>query len=136
PQQFERPERIPMMIVHEDVPPGVIAKTGTTVDLAPTILDLLGAESVPEEFAGNSLLFPEEEPVLFLHEIPQILYKDHLFAMTFAPENGGYEVTEVGTLGIPREEHVEIPKTEQKELLDLIEFIREAFANRRTELPQ
>lgn len=136
PQQFERPERIPMMIVHEDVPPGVIAKAGTPVDLAPTILDLLGAESVPEEFAGNSLLFPEEDPVLFLHELPQILYKDQLFAMTLAPENGGYEVTEIGTLGNPREEHVEIPKTEQEEIFDLIEFTREVFANRRTPLPQ
>lgn len=133
PQQFERPERIPMMIVHKDVPSDVIAKTGTTVDLAPTVLDLLGAERVPEEFAGRSLLFPEEEPVLFLHEIPQILYKDHLFAMTLGPENGGYEITEIGTLGNSREEHVEMPKTEQEEILELIEFTREAFENRRAQ---
>ncbi|MFP4331209.1 MAG: LTA synthase family protein [Spirochaetaceae bacterium] len=131
PPQIERPEHVPLMIIHEDIAPGVITKTGSHVDIAPTILDLLGAEALPDQFAGSSLLFPEEEPVLFLHEVPQILYKDHLFAMTVAPGNDGYEITEVGTLANPREEYVEIPESEQEAIPELIEVIRETFENHR-----
>ncbi|MFW5826673.1 MAG: LTA synthase family protein [Alkalispirochaeta sp.] len=127
----EHPEHVPLFIKHEDIAPRTISKTGTAVDIAPTILDLVGADPVPEEFVGSSLLHPTEEPVLFLHEVPQVLYKDHLFALELAGENGDYEVVEVGHLPEPREEHVEMSHEQEEELLAIIQFTREIIANRR-----
>ncbi|MFW5694888.1 MAG: hypothetical protein ACOCYB_06950, partial [Alkalispirochaeta sp.] len=70
-------------------------------------------------------------PVLFLHEVPQVLYKEHLFALELAGENGDYEVVEVGHLPNPREEYVEISHEQKEEILQIIQFTREIIANRR-----
>jgi len=78
-REVKQPEHIPLMIRHPDLAPGRLEKTGTITDLAPTLLDLLGAEEKPREFLGTSLFQGEESPVFFLHEVPQILYRDHLF---------------------------------------------------------
>ncbi|MFO8044010.1 MAG: sulfatase-like hydrolase/transferase, partial [Alkalispirochaeta sp.] len=127
----EHPEHVPLFIKHDDVAPGVISKTATTTDIAPTVLDLIGADSLPGDFVGSSLLHPEEEPVLFLHEVPQLLYKDHLFALELTGENGDYHVTEVGQLPHPREVYVEISDEQKEEALEIIQFTRQIITNRR-----
>ncbi len=85
------PENIPLFIVHPDIKPGVFSKEATPADLAPTILGMLGEKQKPEEFFGKSLLQKDDAPVLFVHEIPQILYKGQLFAlMPMGIEKIGY----------------------------------------------
>jgi lipoteichoic acid synthase len=85
------PENIPLFIVHPDIKPGVVSKEATPADLAPTILGMLGEKQKPEEFFGKSLLQKDDTPVLFVHEIPQILYKGQLFAlMPMGIEKIGY----------------------------------------------
>ncbi len=78
-REVKKPEQIPLMIKHPALEPERIENTGTITDLAPTILDLLGAEEKPDEFLGRSLLKGDEKPVFFLHEVPQIFYYDNLF---------------------------------------------------------
>ena len=75
----ENPENIPLMIFHPEIKEELITKTGTHTDIAPTILDIMGYREKPEDFLGVSLLKEKENPVLFLHEMPQILYHDNLF---------------------------------------------------------
>ena len=128
---LELPEHIPLFVKHEDVAPGVISKIATTTDIAPTILDLLGANRVPDEFAGTSLLHPEEQPVLFLHEVPQLFYKDHLFVLELTGENGTYEAVEVGRLEDPRERDVQLTKEQKESALTLIEQTRQIIRTRR-----
>ncbi|MGM0547842.1 MAG: LTA synthase family protein, partial [Bacillota bacterium] len=76
---FKEPENIPLMIFHPELEKNSISKTGTHTDIAPTIFDLLGYSKKPEGFLGNSLLTKKENPILFLHETPQVLYKNNLF---------------------------------------------------------
>lgn len=128
---LELPEHIPFFIKHEDVAPGVISKIATTTDIAPTILDLIGANRVPGDFAGSSVLHPEEKPVLFLHEVPQLFYKDHLFTLELTGDNGSYEVVEVGRLQNPREKNVQLTNEEKERALGLIEETREIIRTRR-----
>ncbi|MFW5998446.1 MAG: LTA synthase family protein [Halanaerobiaceae bacterium] len=77
--ELKNPHNIPLFIKYPENEPEIRTKTGTITDIAPTILDLLGIEETPIEFLGNSLLSAEKNPVLFLHEIPQILYRNQLF---------------------------------------------------------
>jgi arylsulfatase A-like enzyme len=52
--------KVPMILSGPGVVPQKISRTGSTVDFAPTILDVLGI-SKPETFNGQSLLKPREE---------------------------------------------------------------------------
>ncbi len=79
-KMVKAPENVPLFILHPDLEPKAVHKEGTTTDLAPTILGLLGEKEKPEEFLGHSLLQDETHPILFLHEIPQVLYQGQLFA--------------------------------------------------------
>ncbi len=75
----KEPENIPLIFFHPDIKNKVIEKNGSQTDIAPTLFDILGYKEKPPEFLGVSLLKKAEEPLLFLHEIPQIIYKDNLF---------------------------------------------------------
>ena len=84
----KEPENIPLIIYHPELNKKTINKTGTHTDIAPTILDLLGVKEKPEGFLGVSLLKEKENSVLFLDEMPQILYHDTLFLkLPDSPEN-------------------------------------------------
>lgn len=117
------PESIPLFIIHPDIEPEIITKEGTTTDLAPTILGLLGQDQKPDEFLGHSLLKKEQNPVYFMHEIPQILHHGQLFALLPSGiEKIGY-VQEAG------EKDIEPPKEEH--LTDIIEYTQEILVERR-----
>ncbi len=82
-RNIKEPEHIPLLIKHPDLNAGKIEKTGTITDLPPTILDIMGVNNIPDDFMGYSMLHPEDKPVLFIHEIPQILYQNQLFVNEF-----------------------------------------------------
>ena len=80
-RQVKKPEHIPLFIMHPKIEPGVSHKEGTPVDLAPTILDLLGSPEKPEEFLGYSLLGNAQYPLFFLHELPQVFSRGQLYGI-------------------------------------------------------
>jgi hypothetical protein len=119
------PENIPLFIVHPDVKPGGVSKEGTPADLGPTILGMLGETRKPEEFFGKSLLQKEDTPVLFVHEIPQILYKGQLFAlMPMGIEKIGY-VKDRG------DQNIILPM--DQDLSDSITYIQSMMVERRSD---
>jgi len=117
-RNVKKPEHIPLLIKHPEIEAGIIEEKGTITDLAPTILDILGAEDIPEEFLGRTLLAGEEEPVYFLHEFPQIFYREQLFLKELD------EITRVGH--VKNRENTEVSlSSEQKEKAQLtINFMR------------
>ncbi|TVR66756.1 MAG: LTA synthase family protein [Spirochaetaceae bacterium] len=123
-RNIKEPEHIPLLIRHPDLEPGILEKTGTITDLAPTIMDMLGIDEAPHELMGASLLNPEEDPVLFIHELPQVLYRDQLF------------VAEIGTL-TPighvegKDAAITIPPEEEQLVLEKIRYSREIMLERR-----
>ena len=94
-RNIKEPEHIPLFIYHQDLYPEEIDKTGTHTDIAPTILDILGYPEKPKEFLGVSLLKDIEKPVFFLHEIPQVLYKDQLYLRLPATADGERNFTKI-----------------------------------------
>ncbi|MFW5787557.1 MAG: LTA synthase family protein [Halanaerobiales bacterium] len=124
----KQPNHIPLLIKHPEIEPGTIEQTGTVVDIAPTILDLLGREEKPKEFSGQSMLNREERPVLFLHEIPQILYRGQLFAL----EQGEFEL--IGHVEGSGDQGVKFSEEDTKNVLETIYYMRnEVFSRRREE---
>ncbi len=117
-RNLKQPEHIPLLISHPDIEPGIIEKAGSITDLAPTILDILGFAEVPESFSGSSLLQPGYKPVLFIHELPQILYRDQLYVAELG------ELEEVGYVE-GRQAAIEIPPDKQRRALDTIRYLRE-----------
>lgn len=123
-KNVKEPSNIPLMIYHPELEEKTITKTGTHTDIAPTILDLLGDEEKPEGFLGVSLLKEEENPVLFLHEMPQILYHNNLFVrMPQGPE----EETEFRRIGYKYEEQkeTEVPIREKERMVNVINYMQE-----------
>ncbi len=118
-RNVKEPEHIPLLIYHPELEPGEIEVTGTITDLAPTILDLLGKESLPEEFLGRSLLKGQEKPVLFLHEFPQIFYRDQLFLKELD------EIHRVGHVRGREDPGIELNHQQKDEARKIINFVRE-----------
>jgi arylsulfatase A-like enzyme len=54
-QLYEEEVRVPLVFAHPDVEPATVANQVRTIDLAPTVLDLLDGD-VPDAFEGVSLL--------------------------------------------------------------------------------
>jgi len=118
-RNVKKPEHIPLLIYHPELEPGKIEVTGTITDLAPTILDLLGKESLPDEFLGRSLLEGEEKSVHFLHEFPQIFYRNQLFLKELD------EIHRVGHVRNQEDPTVELTEQQKDETRNIITFIRE-----------
>ncbi|MGM0419868.1 MAG: LTA synthase family protein [Bacillota bacterium] len=123
-RNVKEPEHIPLLIKHPELEPGSIEKTGSVTDLAPTILDILGYERAPRDFLGSSLMQPEERPVLFIHELPQILYQDQLFVNEFN------ELIKIGHLE-NEETDITIPDKKEQEALEKIKYSREKMTGTR-----
>ncbi len=124
-RNLKEPENIPLFIIHPDIDPGLMDKEATPTDLAPTILDILGEQKIPKEFLGHSLFDQDKFPVLFIHEIPQILYNGQLYvSLLDSIEKVGY-VKNIG------EQNLELP--EQEELLKTIEFMKGITLERRAD---
>ncbi len=123
-EDIKPPESIPLIIKHPEYDdPEVIEKAGSTTDLAPTLLDLMGFGKAPKEFMGNSLLGKSKEPVLFLEEKPLILYRDIIYRK---------EVDKFETLGKHRDadERGDLPSEKEEEVDDLIKYIKAILKKR------
>lgn len=120
----KEPENIPLMIYHPRLGSKVIAKTGTHTDIAPTILDILGYKEKPEDFLGVSLLKEKENPVLFLHEMPQILYKGSLYLkMPMSPEaNNEFKRAAYKN---EKTKEISLPESEKKRMLNIINYMQD-----------
>lgn len=114
------PYHIPLFIKYPGLEAGISEREGTTTDITPTILDLLGFKELPEQFVGSSLLLADDEPILFLHETPELLYKDQLFIKELA------KLTKVGFVK-DREQDVNISEHKLAELQEIIDYMRDIF---------
>ncbi|MFO7814322.1 MAG: LTA synthase family protein [Halanaerobiales bacterium] len=124
-KNVKTPENVPLLIVYPELENNTLNKEGTTTDLAPTILDILGVKKKPEEFLGSSLLSEEDSPVLFLHENPLILFKGQLFSrINTGIEKIGYTV---------KQGNKEINLPNKKDIIDLIEYMRGIIYKRRVD---
>lgn len=128
----KEPENIPLMIFHPEIEADTIHKIGTHTDIAPTILDIMGDREKPEGFLGVSLLKETENPVLFLHEMPQILYHNNLFLrMPREPE----KESEFKRVALKDEntEKVSLPKSKKERIVNVINYMQEIMKKKITE---
>ncbi len=127
----------PLLIKYPGVEADIIEKPGSITDLGPTVLELLGIEQRSEGFMGSSLFKEEERPVLFMNELPQILYKGNLFVKDFGEWRGLSPLEELKDLervGYVKDKEVEIeglPIDIEEKALDIIYRTREVFLKRR-----
>ncbi len=114
------PYHIPLFIKHPQLESSISEREGTTTDIAPTVLDLLGFKELPEQFVGSSLFLEQEDPILFLHETPHILKDGQLFIK---------ELKELNKVGHLKDQEKEISFSEQKikELTEIINYMRSIF---------
>ncbi|MGM0380164.1 MAG: LTA synthase family protein, partial [Bacillota bacterium] len=119
---FKKPEKTPLLIMHPELEPEVISKTGTVTDVAPTLLELLGIEK-PEEFLGVSLLNNIQKPVYFLHEVPQILYKNQLFLRFPLNVDGEYVFERIANIEGKEDVNVKLSKKWKNNLNETVEYM-------------
>ncbi len=112
------PQNIPLILYHPALEADIVNKPGTIADLAPTILDLFGAEKLPNKFVGNSLLTDEENPLIFMHENPQVLYQGQLFVRQ---DN---QFKKIGYLEKRGNKEVDLSNVEKKEIGEIIYYMR------------
>jgi len=121
------PESIPLFIIHDDLEPMISSKEGSHTNLAPTVLDLMEEIHRPPEFMGYSLLNPIDMPVLFLHELPQLLQDGQLYVLspTGDLEHIGYDTT-IG-------ERETVVHTD--DYLLMLQYLRDVVFSRRADEP-
>ncbi|MFO7818659.1 MAG: LTA synthase family protein [Halanaerobacter sp.] len=128
-ENIKEPENVPLLIKAPNHKSDTIEKTGTIADVAPTILDLMKIEEKPEEFAGSSLLDGKEVPVPFIHEQPQVLYKDDLFIRKLDDSDGTNKARHFTNL---ENEEVELPQEKEDKVFKTIDRMREIIFERAT----
>lgn len=114
------PYHIPLFIKHPQLMSANYESEGTTTDIAPTILDLLGFQQLPEQFVGRSLFLEAKEPILFLHETPHVLFEDQLFLKELE------SLIKVGHLK-NKEKEVTISQPKINKLEEIIDYMRQIF---------
>jgi len=114
------PYHIPLFIKHPQLKSSIFEREGTTTDIAPTVLDLLGFKKLPEQFVGSSLFLEREDPILFLHETPHVLKEGQLFIK---------ELKGLNKVGHLKDQEKEISFSEKKieELTEIINYMRSIF---------
>ncbi|MFN2340276.1 MAG: LTA synthase family protein [Halanaerobium sp.] len=114
------PYHIPLFIKHPELKTTTYEREGTTTDIAPTVLDLLGFKELPEQFVGSSLFLKQEDPLLFLHETPHILKDGQLYIK---------ELDQLIKVGHLKDQKKEITFSEQKieELTEIVNYMRSLF---------
>ncbi|MFW6034809.1 MAG: LTA synthase family protein [Halothermotrichaceae bacterium] len=120
-------EQVPLIISYPGVEAGTIEKVGSMPDLAPTILDLIGYEKKPSEFAGQSLLGSQDKPIIFLHERPLLIFKRQIY------EQEGESFISIASLDGTVEEG-RLSRDREDETRELIEFLRSIMALRRPKI--
>ena len=118
-------ENIPLLITHSELEGETITKTGSHTDLGPTIIDLIGEKKKPTEFLGESLLKKGEHPVVFLNEIPQILYKDQLFLKVPSEMNGDDSFKKISHKKDQKREDIELKKADKENIKEIINYMQE-----------
>ena len=114
------PYHIPLIIKHPQLDNEISKSEGTTTDIAPTVLDLLGFKALPEQFVGRSLFLEQDDPLLFLHETPHILEDGQLFIKELE------QLIKVGHL-VDQEKEVVFSEQKIKELTEIINYMRSIF---------
>jgi len=114
------PYHIPLIIKHPEIKNRTIKREGTTTDIAPTVLDLLGYQELPDQFVGSSLFLEEENPILFLHETPHLLKDGQLYIK---------ELDQIIKVGHLKNQEKEITFSEAKinEITEIIDYMRSIF---------
>ncbi|MFW5998854.1 MAG: LTA synthase family protein [Halanaerobiaceae bacterium] len=124
-KDIKSPEAVPLFIYHPEMKSKEIDNPGSTVDIAPTIMDLMGFEEMPKEFLGTSLLKQEkpERPILFLNEQPLVLFENQLFEQ---------ELDDFSKIGYYEDEQkdMELQEKEEKNITELIDYINYIFKSR------
>ncbi|MFN2339979.1 MAG: LTA synthase family protein [Halanaerobium sp.] len=123
----KEPEHIPLFIYHQDIEPEVVEKSGTHTDIAPTILDIMGYQEKPEDFLGVSLLKDLENPLLFLHETPQIIYKDQIFIRVPAGPEDEIKFRKVGYKKESEDQDISLPDQVQERVINTISYMQEVM---------
>lgn len=126
-RNIKEPEHIPLFIYHQDIEPEVIDKSGSHTDISPTILDVMGFEEKPKDFLGVSLLKEIENPLLFLHEIPQIIYKDQIFIRVPAGPEEEVEFEKVAYKKDAGDIDISLPAGEKERLNNTINYMQEVM---------
>ncbi len=119
-ENVKTPYHIPLMIYHPQLEAEINSHEGTTTDIAPTVLDLLGFDVLPEQFVGDSMFLEQQEPILFLHETPQIYYRKQIFIKELDT------VEKVGHIK-DQEKNVEISDKKLEKLEEIINYMRRIF---------
>jgi len=114
------PYHIPLFIKHPQLGSSIFEREGTTTDIAPTILDLLGFKELPQQFVGSSLFLEQEDPILFLHETPHILKDGQLFIKELD------NLIKVGHLK-DQEKEINFSKQKIEQLSEIINYMRSIF---------
>jgi len=127
-RNIKAPYHIPLFIINDNIGAELSSKHGTTTDIAPTVLDIMGWENLPQQFVGSSLLLEQEKPLLFLHENPQILYKEQLFVKQ---QN---EFVKIGYLE-RKENSAQLTEKQTENIAEIIEFMRKIFLTTETVIP-
>ncbi len=122
----KEPENIPLMIFHPELGSEIITKTGTHTDIAPTILDILGYEEKPEGFFGVSLLKEKENPVLFLHETPQILSNQNLFLRMPMDHEEKNEFKRIAYKD-EKTKNISLTESEKERMVKIIDYMQDLF---------
>ena len=124
-RNIKKPEHVPLFIKHPEIEPEIDKRAVSILDLSPTILDLLGKNEMPEEFLGRSIFDGKEYPILYFHEVPQVLYQDHLFLI----DNERFEP--IGKLKGTDRQKPELSKSNISKLRETITYLRKLYLTRR-----
>lgn len=73
------------------------------------------------------LYIAEYSLVLFLHEIPQILYKDQLLAKMPVKKDNEAVFKKIGHKKLKENENISLPDEQKERLLKIINFMREVM---------
>lgn len=119
-RNVKTPYHIPLFIKHPQLQAEIFSREGTTTDIAPTVLDLLGFQELPDQFVGRSLFLEQEDPILFLHETPHVLKDGQLYIKEIE------ELLKVGYLKNQKRE-IEISQEKIEELTEIINYMRSIF---------
>ncbi|MCF7935638.1 MAG: LTA synthase family protein [Synergistales bacterium] len=122
-RQVKPPESVPLLLLHPDLEPAVVDRAATNADLGPTILDLLGEREKPEGFLGDSLLADADEPELFMHENPLVLYRGQLYIEVLG------RLEKIGYLKDTGSRDIGLPDPEQ--IIQTIRYNRQLILQRR-----
>ncbi|MFW6287727.1 MAG: LTA synthase family protein [bacterium] len=119
------PEAVPLILHHSKLKSSKINSAGSFADIAPTILDIIGAEEIPDTFLGRSLISDNEKPIPFLHENPLVLYNDNLFLI----QRNNFK--KIGYIDGTNNTDIQLSESQKKYVYETIDKTRSIIFNTR-----